>query len=87
MSIQHKILVGYFISAAVIGSMVAILFHERNRVHEIKNEMLGIKNLQHDVSAVHRHITILSTHGETAVGWDEKNIADIVRFVCMSIPC
>lgn len=76
MSIQHKILVGYFISAAVIGSMVAILFHERNRVHEIKNEMLGIKNLQHDVSAVHRHITILSTHGETAVGWDEKNIAD-----------
>nr|WP_285815497.1 ATP-binding protein [Phocaeicola sartorii] len=56
--------------------MVAILFHERNRVHEIKNEMLEIKNLQHDVSAIHRHITILSTHGETAVGWDEKNIAD-----------
>ena len=36
MSIQRKILLGYYISVTVIGSMAAILLHERNR--EQKNE-------------------------------------------------
>ena len=67
MSIQHKILFGYFISVAVIGSMVAFLFHERNRVGEIKNETLEVWHLQHGVNTIHRHITILSTYGETAI--------------------
>lgn len=66
MSIQHKILFGYFISVAVIGSMVAFLFHERNRVREIKNETLEVWHLQHGMNTIHRHITILSTYGETA---------------------
>ena len=76
MSIQHKILFGYFISVAVIGSMVAFLFHERNRVREIKNETLEVWHLQHGVNTIHRHITILSTYGETAIAWDDKNLAD-----------
>ena len=61
---------------AVIGSMVAFLFHERNRVQEIKNEMLEVWHLQHSVNTIHRHITILGTYGETAIAWDEENLAD-----------
>ena len=30
--LQHKIFIGYFLLMAIIGSMVAIVLHERNRV-------------------------------------------------------
>lgn len=33
--LQHKILFGYIILLAVIGSMAAILLHERTRIREI----------------------------------------------------
>ena len=38
-ALQHKILTGYAILVAVIGSMAATLLHERNRVFEIETEM------------------------------------------------
>ena len=34
--LQHKILFGYLICIVVIGSMVAILLHERSRVLQIE---------------------------------------------------
>ena len=30
--LQHKIFMGYFFLMAIIGSMVAIVLHERNRM-------------------------------------------------------
>ena len=74
MSIQYKILFGYFISAAVIGSMVAVLFHERRRVQEIEKEAMEVWQVQHDISTVQRHITILGTYGETALAWDKEDL-------------
>ena len=40
--LQHKILFGYTILLAVIGSMAAILLHERQRMHEIEAETANI---------------------------------------------
>ena len=34
--LQHRILIGYIILIAVIGSMAAIMFYERNRVQNIE---------------------------------------------------
>ena len=38
--LQHKIFMGYFLLMAIIGSMVAIVLHERNRMQKIENESL-----------------------------------------------
>lgn len=35
--LQHKIFMGYFLLMAIIGSMVAIVLHERNRVQKIES--------------------------------------------------
>lgn len=32
--LQHKIFVGYFLFIAIIGSMVAIVLHERRRIQK-----------------------------------------------------
>ena len=68
----HKILLGYVILIAVIGSMVAIMFHERNRVHKIEEEITEIREANQTINAAHRHITILATLGESAIAWDEE---------------
>lgn len=69
MSIHRKILFGYFISVAVIGSMVAILLHERNRVQKIENETMAVRQIQREVNTAHRYITLLAMRGETALAW------------------
>lgn len=56
--------------------MVAVLFYEHNRVQEIENETLAVEQVQYNVNIVHRHITILATHGETAIAWDDEDYAN-----------
>lgn len=73
MSIHRKILFGYFISMAVIGSMAAVLLHERHRVQEIENGTMAVRQVQYNGNTVHRHITILATYGETALAWEEED--------------
>lgn len=75
MSIQHKILFGYFISVAVIASMAAVLLYERKRVQEIEDETMAIRQVKRDGNIILRHITILATYGETAIAWDEEDYA------------
>lgn len=75
MSIQHKILFGYFISVAVIASMAAVLLYERKRVQEIEDETMAIRQVKRDGNIILRHITILATHGETAIAWNEEDYA------------
>ena len=81
MSIQRKILFGYFISVTVIGSMAAILLHERNRVQKIENETMAVRQIQREVNTAHRYITLLAMRGEIALAWEEED------FVCELIPC
>lgn len=40
--LQHKIFVGYILLMAIIGSMVAIVLHERNRVQKIEDKSITI---------------------------------------------
>ena len=71
--LQHKIFVGYFLLMAIIGSMVAIVLHERKRVAEIEQESITIFQTQSNISTTHRHITVLATFGESVMTWTEKD--------------
>lgn len=77
MSLQCKIFLGYVIILAVIGSMVAILVHERKRMHEIETEAGEIQEIRRDITVAQRSITTLATLGEGIVGWEE---ADYLRY-------
>lgn len=71
--LQHRILLGYIILIAVIGSMAATILHERSRVHKIEEEITEIREANQTINAAHRHITILATLGESAITWDEED--------------
>ena len=71
--LQHRILFGYIILIAVIGSMAAIMFHERIRVHRIEKEISDIKEANRTIIAAHRFITVLATLGESAITWDKED--------------
>ena len=70
MNIQHKILFGYVILMAVIGSMTAILLFDRARIREIEKESAEIRAVRLDINTVHRRITELATLGESVMAWD-----------------
>lgn len=57
LSLQHKILFGYIILLAVIGSMAAILLHERTRIREIAAESDELRTVGQSITAGHREIT------------------------------
>ena len=71
--LQHKIFMGYFLLMAIIGSMVAIVLHERNRVQKIENESITIFQTQHDINTAHRYVTALVTYGESVLVWDNED--------------
>lgn len=73
LSLQHKILFGYIISVAVIGSMAAILLHERTRIREIAAESDELRTVGQSITTAHRYITELATQGEGVLGWDEED--------------
>ena len=72
-SLQHKILFGYLILVAIIGSMVAIILREREQMREIEVETLGIWELRQSINTVHRHLAVLASWGESVVVWDEAD--------------
>ena len=59
---------------AIIGSMVAIVLHERNRVQKIEDESITIFQTQHDINTAHRYVTALVTYGESVLVWDNEDI-------------
>lgn len=75
--LQHRILLGYIILIVVIGSMAAIMFHERNRVQDIESEMTEIRDANRTINAAHRHIIVLATLGESAITWDNKGLSEV----------
>lgn len=58
---------------AIIGSMVAIVLHERNRVQKIENKSIAIFQTQHDINTAHRYVTALVTYGESVLVWDNED--------------
>lgn len=71
--LQHKIFVGYFLLMAIIGSMVAIVLHERNRVRKIEDESIAIFQTQHRINTAHRYVTTLLTYGESFIVWNKED--------------
>ena len=71
--LRHKILLGYIILLAAIGSMVAILVHERKRIKEIEAESAEIRQVRRSINTAHRRITGLATLGEGVVNWNKAD--------------
>lgn len=71
--LQHKIFIGYFLLMVIIGSMVAIILHERNRVQKIEDESISIFQTQHNINTAHRYVTALVTYGESVLVWDNED--------------
>ncbi len=76
-NLRMRILFGYIILMAVIGSMAAILIHERKRMREIESESVEIRRIRQDINMVHLYITGLAMSGESVIGWEE---ADYLRY-------
>lgn len=85
--LQHKIFIGYLLLMAIIGSMVAIVLHERNRVQKIEDESIAIFQTQHDINTAHRYVTALVTYGESVLVWDNEALWLTGNVVCRPIPC
>ena len=73
MNIQHKIILGYVILLAVIGSMAAILVYERQRMREIEAETANISHIRRSINTAHRRITGLATLGEGVVNCNKAD--------------
>lgn len=71
MNLRSKIITGYLILVAVIGSMAAILIHERQRIRDIEVETFEIREIRQSINAIHHHITTLSISGENVIDWEE----------------
>lgn len=71
--LQLKILFGYLILMAVIGSMAAILLYERQRMREIEAETREIRTVRQEINLAHRHITELATYGESVIAWEKAD--------------
>ena len=72
-SFRQNIFFGYIILIAIMGSMAAILSHERNRIKEIESESTEIRQARCDINTSHRQITRLTMLGESVVGWEEAD--------------
>lgn len=71
--LKYKILLGYFILMTGIGSMAAIVLHERNRVQKIEDESIAIFQTQNDINTAHRYVTALVTYGESVLVWNNED--------------
>lgn len=58
---------------AVIGSMVAIILYERERMREIETDTLEIWELRQSINTVPRHLAVLASWGESVVVWEESD--------------
>lgn len=67
--LQHRILLGYIILIAVIGTMVAILVYERAQLGALEKRTVEIQQIQRDINAAHHRITTLATYGESVIAW------------------
>lgn len=79
MTLLTRIFIRYFMLVVAIGSMAAILIHERKRIKKIEAESIEIRQVRRDINNAHRHITRLALLGEGVIGW---NKADFRHLPC-----
>ena len=72
-NLRIRILFGYIILMAVIGSMAAILIYERQRMQEIELESIEIRNIRRNIETTHFYITGLAMSGESVIAWEEAD--------------
>ena len=72
-SLLYKVFFGYIVLMAIIGSMVALVLHERSRVQKIENESIAIFQTQHNINTTHRYVTTLVTYGESVMVWNDED--------------
>ena len=58
---------------AVIGSMAAILIHERRRMQKIEQESIEIRNIRRNIETAHFYITGLVMSGESVISWEKAD--------------
>lgn len=63
----------------VLGGVVAILIHERDRFREIEIETVKIRLVRLDINKAHRRITGLAIRGESVVAWEKADYRDYHR--------
>lgn len=68
-----KILFGHFILLAVICSVISIILYEKQQLYEIEADSESIHNIQYDINMAHRHITELTTLGESVISWKDTD--------------
>ena len=73
MNLQARIIIGYLVLVAVIGSMATILIHERQRMREIEVEASEIREIRQCISVIQHHITKLAISGENVMDWNEAD--------------
>lgn len=71
--LQHKILLGYTLLMIIIGCMVAVLYHERNRIQDIEEEINTLRQVRRDINSIYRHIADLSMYGESVIAWEQND--------------
>lgn len=71
--LQVRIALGYVVMLVVGIIMIAIMLHERKRIHKIEAETEDICQVSRDINTVHRRITRLTLLGEGVIGWDEAD--------------
>lgn len=79
MPLQHKIIFGYIILVAVIGSMIAILIYERRQMREVEGGVARLWRMYEDIYTTHRHVTGLALQGEAAAGWSDAERDDFFK--------
>lgn len=73
MRLQTRIFFGYIILMAAIGSMAAILVHERGRMREIELESVKIRKIRQGINVAHLSVTGLAISGEGVIGWEKTD--------------
>ena len=62
--LQVRIALGYVVMLVVGIIMIAIMLHERKRIHKIEAETEDICQVSRDINTVHRRITRLTLLGD-----------------------
>ena len=71
--LQIRIALGYVVMLVVGISMIAIMLHERKRIHKIEAETEEIRQVSRDINTAHRRITRLALLGESVISWTEED--------------
>ena len=85
--LQIRIALGYVVMLVVGISMIAIMLHERKRIHKIEAETEDIRQVSRDINTAHRRITRLALLGEGVIGWTRQTAATTTPNACAPTAC